>query len=200
MSAKLVFLSGDLEGAVVSLLDQGCTIGRNPEEDLVLPDEVVSRRQATLRYRDGQYVIRDEASTNGTFVNDRRITEQVLHDGDVIEYGLGGPSARFEAEAPVQGAPTANEPREESTATPATATRRDPQKTPEPAGPGDATAVFFHEREAVPQPEPKASLDDDTLVPWLSRVIRWRRKRPLAIAVVLIAVLVLIAVAAVLLL
>jgi hypothetical protein len=43
--------------------------------------------------------LRDEGSTNGTFLNDRRVTEQVLRDGDRIEFGLGGPTARFEHDA-----------------------------------------------------------------------------------------------------
>jgi predicted component of type VI protein secretion system len=168
VSAKLVFLSGDLEGAVVSLLDQGFTIGRNPEEDLVLPDEVVSRLQASLRYRDGQYLIRDEASTNGTFVNDRRITEQVLHDGDIIEYGLGGPSARFEAEAPVQGAAEANDggPVREAV---------EPATPPQPRA---ATAVFQTGDRASARPATGTGPADETAVKGFFRSIRARPRRP----------------------
>lgn len=102
-NAKLTVLTGDLKGAEVHLRDGELTIGRGTD-DLVLPDEIVSRLQATLSFAEGKYLLRDENSRNGTFINDRKITEQVLRDGDVIEFGLGGPSARFEVQIERQSA------------------------------------------------------------------------------------------------
>ncbi|HUG56523.1 MAG TPA: DUF3662 and FHA domain-containing protein [Candidatus Limnocylindrales bacterium] len=61
--------------------------GRDPENDLVLDDRRVSRRHAEVRLRLGRYTLYDLQSTNGTFVNGRRIAEMVLSDGDRISVG-----------------------------------------------------------------------------------------------------------------
>jgi hypothetical protein len=59
-------------------------IGRNSENHLVILDLRVSRFHAQLRTIRDRYVIFDLDSTGGTFVNDKRITQCVLHTGDVI--------------------------------------------------------------------------------------------------------------------
>jgi len=64
------------------------SIGRDPSNDLVLSDAMVSRRHAILERRGEQYVIRDNSSSNGTMVNgDRVLSEQALRDGDLIAIG-----------------------------------------------------------------------------------------------------------------
>jgi len=50
----------------------------------VLSDPRVSRKHAQLRSSKGSYVIFDLNSTGGTYVNGKRITQQVLKPGDVI--------------------------------------------------------------------------------------------------------------------
>ena len=48
-------------------------IGRAPTSDILLPkDKLTSRRHAVVRYRESNYVLIDERSTNGTFVNGQR--------------------------------------------------------------------------------------------------------------------------------
>jgi hypothetical protein len=59
-------------------------IGRSPNNHLVIDDSRVSRVHAQLRLLQGQFVISDLDSTGGTFVNRRRIRQQVLKAGDVI--------------------------------------------------------------------------------------------------------------------
>jgi pSer/pThr/pTyr-binding forkhead associated (FHA) protein len=108
MSAKLVFLSGEREGAEIELTGEEFTIGRLPGLDLSLQHNSVSRHQATVWCEEGQYFVRDDQSTNGTFVNNRKVSRQVLKDGDVVEFGLGGPFARFESGA-VRGEPADRE-------------------------------------------------------------------------------------------
>ncbi len=61
-----------------------CAIGRDPQNDIVLDDRPVSRKHAEIRLRLGRYTLYDLQSTNGTFVNGRRIAEVVLSDGDRI--------------------------------------------------------------------------------------------------------------------
>lgn len=63
------------------------TIGRDPDNDLVLDDRRVSRRHAEIRLRLGRYTLYDLQSTNGTFVNGRRVAEIALSDGDRIAIG-----------------------------------------------------------------------------------------------------------------
>jgi len=48
-------------------------IGRGPDADVSVPDDYISLRHASVTMRDGRLFIRDEGSTNGTFVNGLRI-------------------------------------------------------------------------------------------------------------------------------
>ncbi|HLX41626.1 MAG TPA: FHA domain-containing protein [Ktedonobacteraceae bacterium] len=70
---------------------QEISIGRAPNSDILLSkDKLTSRRHATVQYEDGQYVLRDERSANGTFVNGQQleeVTPRVLQDGDHVGIG-----------------------------------------------------------------------------------------------------------------
>ena len=68
----------------VPLGAEPCSIGRDPQNDVVLDDRPISRKHAEIRLRLGRYTLYDLQSTNGTFVNGRRIAEVVLSDGDRI--------------------------------------------------------------------------------------------------------------------
>lgn len=68
----------------VPLGAEPCSIGRDPTNDIVLDDRPISRKHAEIRLRLGRYTLYDLQSTNGTFVNGRRIAEVVLSDGDRI--------------------------------------------------------------------------------------------------------------------
>jgi hypothetical protein len=63
------------------------TIGRSPDCDIFLDDVTVSRNHATLRRDDSGFVIEDQGSLNGTFVNRRRIESAPLADGDEVQVG-----------------------------------------------------------------------------------------------------------------
>ena len=63
-------------------------IGRDMENDLQLDDETVSGVHARIFFRNNQWMIEDLHSTNGTFINDERITTStVLVSQDVIACG-----------------------------------------------------------------------------------------------------------------
>lgn len=62
--------------------------GRSPECEIYLDDNRISRKHAKLELRGTKLVLEDLGSTNGTYVNNRRVTTSVeLTPGDVIELG-----------------------------------------------------------------------------------------------------------------
>lgn len=76
------------------------TIGRHPNNDLVLSDLRVSRHHCQLRVRQGRFVLYDNQSRGGTFVNGQRIVEHDMASGEVIR--IGGVSLEFIEESPEQ--------------------------------------------------------------------------------------------------
>ncbi len=62
-------------------------IGRSAVCDLSIPHPIVSNQHALITRVDGNVLIRDLASTNGTYVNGARINQAVLQNGDVIQIG-----------------------------------------------------------------------------------------------------------------
>ena len=90
---KLEFLSGDRAGELIELRAKGdstggaFTIGLDPGNDIVLADRIVSRRHASFSVkRGGDCFVKDLGSSNGTFVNGKRLDarERFLHHGDKI--------------------------------------------------------------------------------------------------------------------
>jgi uncharacterized RDD family membrane protein YckC len=63
------------------------SIGRDPSNDVVLPDAMVSRRHAVIEFRGTQYFIRDCNSSNGSLVNGDKVSERSLRDGDLVAIG-----------------------------------------------------------------------------------------------------------------
>jgi len=62
-------------------------IGRSPECEVFLDDVTVSRNHAVMLERNGRFVVEDQGSLNGTFVNRRRIDTAQLDDGDELQIG-----------------------------------------------------------------------------------------------------------------
>jgi hypothetical protein len=62
-------------------------IGRNPVCDIVLPGPAVSRRHARLSFRDGNWILQDLDSTNGTVVNGALVGRCKLQPGDRVSIG-----------------------------------------------------------------------------------------------------------------
>ncbi|MCP5102998.1 MAG: FHA domain-containing protein [bacterium] len=66
-------------------------IGRDPSQtDIAIPELIVSKCHCTLYLKDHQVFLKDNKSTNGTFVNGKQITEQQLEDNDMISLGRKG--------------------------------------------------------------------------------------------------------------
>jgi|GEM_PF-3774897 len=71
----------------IALSEAVLYIGRAPGNQLVLADPKVSSRHALLRWQGGQVTLTDLGSTNGTWVNDRRVGEAALRVGDRVRVG-----------------------------------------------------------------------------------------------------------------
>ncbi|NIP54217.1 FHA domain-containing protein, partial [candidate division KSB1 bacterium] len=63
------------------------TIGRSRKNNLTLNSDRVSRQHAIIEKREGKFLIRDLESSNGTQVNQERVAEQTLVDGDLLQIG-----------------------------------------------------------------------------------------------------------------
>jgi hypothetical protein len=64
------------------------TIGRTEINSVTLPDHFISIQHAIIFLQDGRRILRDRGSTNGTLLNGRRVTsDMVLRDGDQIAVG-----------------------------------------------------------------------------------------------------------------
>jgi hypothetical protein len=69
------------------LLHARLVIGRSSGCQLVVADDTVSRRHAELFVEEGRWLLRDLDSSNGTWVNGRRIVEAEVRPGDVLHLG-----------------------------------------------------------------------------------------------------------------
>lgn len=84
----LVMIEGGEPGRRVLLGATPLTVGRDPSRDLVLVDSDVSRLHVEVALWQGQVVVTDRNSTNGTFVDGTRIgCATVLHEGGLLQVG-----------------------------------------------------------------------------------------------------------------
>ena len=144
-------------GRSVAIDPQGTAVGRDAACDLIFASDRVSRRHALVRVRDGEYVVEDLGSKNGTLLNgDRVIAARPLHDGDLlafadveIEFGLAGPAtsprrsqspaaAAWQPDHPTEASDTA---RDRPDRQPRPSLRRDLQQAPGFSLPGLLLAV-----------------------------------------------------------
>lgn len=87
-SALLLVQRGPSAGARFLLDSESVTVGRHPDSEIFLDDITVSRRHATFRRSTEGYVIDDEGSLNGTYVNRDRIDDAItLTGGDEVQIG-----------------------------------------------------------------------------------------------------------------
>jgi len=91
----LVAVNGALKGHDFRLRDGKNMIGTAADADVVLTDQYMSSRHAVIRHEDGVFMIVDLDSTNGTYVNDNRISKEEIIDNDRVR--LGRSELRFKA-------------------------------------------------------------------------------------------------------
>ncbi len=93
--ARLVVRQGAQTGKSFSLGRQLVVLGREESVEISLQDPEMSRRHASISWREGYYVLEDLRSTNGTYLNGTLIREpQQLNNGDTI--GIGHTVVEFE--------------------------------------------------------------------------------------------------------
>ena len=115
LAYALRFVAGRFKGGEFPLRpNREIVVGRGSEYDMVLDEDMVSRRHAKIITMHGQIVLQDLKSTNGTFVNGERIVATKLKVGDKVLIGTsimelceleqalpGGVSREFEAAMPI---------------------------------------------------------------------------------------------------
>jgi pSer/pThr/pTyr-binding forkhead associated (FHA) protein len=101
------------------------SVGRKPDNDIVIDNPAISGHHCKLSVQGGTYFVEDLESTNGTFVNEKRVKKSGLHHSDVV--GLAKHALVFIEDAPK------DEPKA-------------PPKAPEPAA--DATMMISPQKQA----------------------------------------------------
>lgn len=93
---QLVHIEGPLKGEIQELSESLISIGRHPSCHLRFPADltIMSRKHAEI-VREGNRFKLVDRSTNGTFVNGKRVTEAYLKNGDVLIFAEGGPKVSF---------------------------------------------------------------------------------------------------------
>jgi len=84
----LRFISGKYQGGEFPLSSGSeIVIGRSSDLDMVLVEDMVSRRHAKIAMNDGNVILQDLGSTNGSFVNGEKVKRIRLRDGDRVLIG-----------------------------------------------------------------------------------------------------------------
>ena len=86
-TAILVLRGGEGEGDHFVLSSVITTIGRHADSDIALDDITVSRRHCEVLIDGGRFVVRDVGSLNGTYINQKRVDEIELSQGDELQIG-----------------------------------------------------------------------------------------------------------------
>ena len=93
---QLIHIEGPYKGQIQEFSDPEILIGRHPSCQLRFPVDhaIISRKHAKI-VRDGNRFKFVDQSTNGTFLNGKKIKEAILKDGDVLIFAQGGPKVSF---------------------------------------------------------------------------------------------------------
>ncbi|WP_455198669.1 FHA domain-containing protein [Kaarinaea lacus] len=92
--AALIQIKDGVDGITLRIEHRESRLGRGSNNDITINDELVSKQHAEIIAEQSEandgfiYTIMDCGSTNGTFVNDKKISEYTLKNGDVIRIGI----------------------------------------------------------------------------------------------------------------
>jgi pSer/pThr/pTyr-binding forkhead associated (FHA) protein len=161
---QLVLRVGPSPGKVYPLMKNELTIGRDINNEIVINDSEISRRHCRLVMSGDSYLIEDLGSTNGSWINDQRLTaaHQLVHgesfrlgDNVVLEFGLEG----FDEDATVVSAGAATPPAKPAAQPAAQATP--PQPKPAAAQPQQQ---YAGQVAASPPPAKKKGLNKGLII------------------------------------
>ncbi len=86
--AHLVVIQGNDRGKQFELDGETASIGRDPKSAVCLKDQEISRHHAVIKsIEGGRHMIFDQQSSNGTFINDRRLNKHMLDSRDLVRVG-----------------------------------------------------------------------------------------------------------------
>lgn len=83
----LVALNGPNKGDDYRLFDGKNILGTSADCDVVITDPYLSAKHCTIKHENGTYTLIDLDSTNGTFVNQKKVTKMELIDNDTVKLG-----------------------------------------------------------------------------------------------------------------
>ena len=116
MKAVLVMFKGQ-DRRDFPLTRESTRIGRRTDCHLRIPTQDVSRQHCDLIQRNGRLLVKDLGSSNGTYVNGKRVAESTLRPGDKLRIGpvtfvvqIDGQPAKIEPEPGAQTSPAAPAP------------------------------------------------------------------------------------------
>ncbi len=127
-------------GAPLEIQKERTLIGRDPSADVVVNDASVSRRHAVIEKRSQAWVVVDQRSANGTWVNGTRMDEALLQGGEQLRLGAVAFEVVLPGAAPARAAETQRQPPAPTFAPPVTAAALSPRPplAPLPAAPSSA--------------------------------------------------------------
>ena len=85
--AMILIARGANKGSRFLITAEGATIGRSASSSIFLDDVTVSRTHATISKQGNSFLLKDEGSLNGTYINNISVTEHVLVSGDEFQIG-----------------------------------------------------------------------------------------------------------------
>lgn len=85
--AQLILKLKDREIKRINLSKTETTIGRDPDCDMFIDNIGVSRNHSKIVYQGGRFLLRDNGSSNGTFLNGNQVDEADINDGDEVQLG-----------------------------------------------------------------------------------------------------------------
>ena len=181
---QLIHLSGPLKGQIQEFAEGSILVGRHPSCHVRFPADVtvLSRTHAEI-VRDGNQFRLVDKSTNGTFVNGKRITETFLKSGDVLAFAEGGPKVSFLTEVKEAPAVAAAPP-----PPPSPPPVRQPARTPEvprPEPPRVETPRTAppapREERAAPPPAPPVGKTKTSMIVQIGPTLRSFKELPVTI-------------------
>lgn len=152
--ARLVCEKGELEGQIFDI-EAGLTLGRGPHNSIGMPKNTKASRDHAKVWKAGatQYSVADLGSTNGTLVNDAKVSRTDLRDGDMVQVGTF--VFRFEL---------SEDERPKPKAAPAAAT----------SGRDDLAAML--RGEAKPAAKPADNLSGAAAIEFKQRILQYNKK------------------------